>query len=226
MLLLDKQTAFFAGDLTGISTPNREALRIKGTGAILAEHDVALESPAIGTRPCFVGAHSYMNNGGYIRTGGGVFIGRYCSIGRRVTLAAGVHATAGLSTSPSLRRKGRPYVEADGVRPDKRQGQLVIGSDVWIGDGAIVMSGVTIGVGAIIGANAVVTRNVAPYAVVGGVPAKVIGRRFDEALAGRLMESRWWECGKAYLDTLPHSNVFEFLDAFRFEAASEETYAL
>jgi len=102
----------------------------------------------------------------------------------------------------------------------------MIGSDVWIGDGAVVMSGLTIGVGAIIGANAVVTKDVAPYAIVGGVPIRAIGRRFDEPLAARLLESRWWECSKAYLDTPPHGNVVEFLEVFRFEAGSEETYAL
>ena len=72
-------------------------------------------------------------------------------------------------------------------------GDTVIGNDVWIGSEAIIMPGVTIGDGAVIGTRALVTRNVEPYAIVGGNPAKVIRKRFDDACIARLLELRWWD---------------------------------
>lgn len=70
---------------------------------------------------------------------------------------------------------------------------LPCSSGVWIGDGAVVMPGITIGPGAVIGANSVVTHNVAPYEVVGGVPARRIRRRFPDDISNSLVESRWWD---------------------------------
>ena len=72
------------------------------------------------------------------------------------------------------------------------RGDIIIGSDVWIGYEAVILSGVTIGNGAIIGARAVVTKDVPPYTIVGGVPAKPIRRRFDEETAARIEKLGWW----------------------------------
>ena len=69
----------------------------------------------------------------------------------------------------------------------------MVGSDVWIGYEAVILSGVTIGDGAIIGARAVVTRDVPPYTIVGGVPARPIRRRFDDDTIARLVKLRWWD---------------------------------
>lgn len=74
-----------------------------------------------------------------------------------------------------------------------------VGHDTWIGHGAIIMPGVTVGDGAIVGSGAVVTKNVAPFTVVGGVPAKVIKRRFDEKTAEALTELAWWDWDHATL---------------------------
>lgn len=71
--------------------------------------------------------------------------------------------------------------------------RLVIGNDVWIGYEAVVMAGVTIGDGAIIGARAVVTKDVPPYTIVGGVPAKPIRKRFDDETIERLLDLKWWD---------------------------------
>lgn len=73
------------------------------------------------------------------------------------------------------------------------KGDIVIGNDVWIGYEAIVMQGVTIGDGAIIGARAVVTKDVPPYTIVGGVPAKPIRKRFSDEMISQLLEIKWWE---------------------------------
>ena len=74
----------------------------------------------------------------------------------------------------------------------ENKGDIVIGNDVWIGYEAVIMSGVTIGDGAIIGARAVVTKNVPPYTIVGGIPAKTIRKRFDENTISKLQEMKWW----------------------------------
>ena len=73
------------------------------------------------------------------------------------------------------------------------KGDIVIGNDVWIGYEAVILAGVTIGDGAVIGSRAVVTKDVLPYTIVGGVPAKTIRRRFDEDTVEELLGLRWWD---------------------------------
>lgn len=81
----------------------------------------------------------------------------------------------------------------DITRAWDNKGDIVIGNDVWIGYEAVILSGVTIGDGAIIGVRAVVTKNVPPYTIVGGVPAKTIRKRFDDTTIAKLLELRWWD---------------------------------
>ena len=76
------------------------------------------------------------------------------------------------------------------------KGDIVIGSDVWIGYEAVVMAGVTIGDGAVIGTRAVVTKDVPPYTIVGGIPAKPIRKRFSEETVQALLDLRWWDWPK------------------------------
>ena len=88
-----------------------------------------------------------------------------------------------------------------------------IGHDVWIGYGAIIMDGVTVGTGAIVGAAAVVTKDVPPYAIVAGVPARIIRYRFDENTIKRLLESRWWDFPEDFIATkLKFDDVEQCLD--------------
>ncbi len=122
--------------------------------------------------------------------------GNYCSIGMGSDIGLSQHPVDRLTTHPAtyvpdawpfdrfpIRRT--PY--ADVWRP------VSIGHDVWIGSGALVMGGVSIGTGAIVAAGAVVTHDVPPYAIVAGVPAKVLRYRFDPATVDALLASRWWE---------------------------------
>ncbi|WP_159964718.1 CatB-related O-acetyltransferase [Profundibacterium mesophilum] len=199
------------------------------------EEGTMLRSPMIaGARAarCLIGAHSYMNDGGYFR--GGTIIGRYCSIGRRVTIGAGMHGMSGVSTSPAFRGgPSRPYTsserEALGIAPRPSEQFTVIGSDVWIGDGVVILPGIRIGVGAVLAANAVVIGDVAPYSVMGGVPARVLKRRFSEPVREGLEASRWWELPKSQLDILPKGNVIEFLERLAEDpqpAAALDTYRI
>ena len=123
-------------------------------------------------------------------------IGRFCSIacGAKFLFTSANHAMKSLSTYPfPIFFEEWGLNSADVASAWDNRGDIVIGSDVWIGYEAAVLSGVTIGDGAIIGARAVVTKDVPPYTIVGGVPARHIHRRFDEETIARLMALRWWE---------------------------------
>jgi chloramphenicol O-acetyltransferase type B len=122
-------------------------------------------------------------------------IGSFCSIGSGAAFVmAGNqgHRNDWISTFPFFWMPEVPAFAGaeNGFQP---AGDTVIGNDVWIGTEAIVMPGVTIGDGAVIGTRALVTRDVEPYAIVGGNPAKIIGKRFGEADIVRLLELRWWD---------------------------------
>jgi acetyltransferase-like isoleucine patch superfamily enzyme len=119
-------------------------------------------------------------------------IGKFCSIARQVTIGPGDHDLAGVSTHP-FRLSPAYGGLVDTVVPLKQKAPPIIGNDVWIGMNAIVMRGVTVGDGAIVAANAVVTRDVSAFAVVGGVPAKVIRYRFSPEVIADLQQIRWWD---------------------------------
>lgn len=131
-----------------------------------------------------IGAFTYANPRSDIRH---TEIGRYCSIAEDVTIGPSPHATSWLSTHPMLLMASLNPYDARPRHP------TVVGHDVWIGRGATIMPGVRIGNGAIIAASAVVTRDVEPYAIVGGLPAVVIRHRFDTATHQAIVESGWWD---------------------------------
>ncbi len=123
-------------------------------------------------------------------------IGRYCSIacGSKFLFTSGNHALASLSTYtfPIFYEEwGLDAKDICGAWDNK--GDIIVGNDVWIGFEAVILSGVTIGDGAIIGARAVVTKDVPPYTIVGGVPAKPIRKRFDDRTIEKLLSLRWWD---------------------------------
>jgi acetyltransferase-like isoleucine patch superfamily enzyme len=128
-----------------------------------------------------------------------VKIGRYCSIAKHVDIGLSQHPVSWLSVSPRQYFKDfagwSSFLEKEiAVKPfEGESGMTEIGNDVWIGDRVVVMSGVKIGDGAIVAAGAVVTKDVPPYAVVGGVPARIIKYRFDEKIISRLIDLQWWK---------------------------------
>lgn len=118
-------------------------------------------------------------------------IGAFCSIADDVLVfGGGEHRLDWVTTYPLRIALNSPGAGRDGHPHTK--GPTIIGNDVWIGHGAMIVSGVTVGDGACIGAGAVVTRDVPPYAVVAGNPARVVRRRFDEESIARLQEIQWW----------------------------------
>lgn len=132
-------------------------------------------------------------------------IGEYCSIASDVVIfvgGQGRHPTNTLTTyplsmviDPDLRKGHNPtgHIWQPSNNSHGRNFDVFIGHDVWVGTRSTILAGVSIGTGAIIGLGSVVTKDVPPYAIVGGVPAKTIKYRYDENTVARLLKSKWWE---------------------------------
>ena len=119
-------------------------------------------------------------------------IGSFCSIANNVKIGGGMHPINWVSTSPVF-YEGRDSVKAK-FSEHKRENpkKTLIGHDVWIGQNAIIKQGVNIGTGAVIGMGSIVTKDVEPYSIVAGCPAKEIRKRFEESTIKKLIESKWW----------------------------------
>ncbi len=154
-----------------------------------------------------IGAYSYISPKTDIHYAS---IGRYCSIGDNVNMRGSEHPKSWLSSHPfpytnlyTASRSYSPALTFDGY--SKRSN---IGHDVWIGSQAIILPGVKIGTGAIIGAGAVVAKDIPPYAIAVGNPAKVVKYRFKQALIDRLLQSEWWNYDlPKYLEQNPDAPV-------------------
>jgi phosphonate metabolism protein (transferase hexapeptide repeat family) len=123
-------------------------------------------------------------------------IGKFCSIAANTRINALEHPLERATTHKVSYRPNEyfRFLGVDGDFRERRRARRVsIGHDVWIGHGAVVLPGVRIATGAVIGANAVVTHDVAAYAIVAGVPARPLRPRFDAAIARRLTELAWWD---------------------------------
>lgn len=212
----------------------REALRKLGffmdgnfTGAAVSP-DLCIETPSstnalLGLdHPLRIGAFSHLN-GGFIQN---ATIGRYCSFARDVQIGHGRHPVDWLSVSPLQYSQGyRGWQHAAGLppvpstSPFEWASHTTVGSDVWIGNGVFVQDGVHIGHGAIVGARSVVTRDVAPYAVVAGNPARLIRMRFPPDLVERLLAVEWWRYALSDFGTVDFSNIHATLEQIESRVA-------
>lgn len=138
-------------------------------------------------------------------------IGPFTSISSNVKIGLVNHALDHLGTSPLFYDAGRGWVPKTTFNGG--EGKLTaIGADVLISANVLVMKGVSIGTGAVVGAGAVVTRDVPPYSIVAGVPARVIKTRFNEETINKLLESRWWEMSESKIKN--GAQYFSDVDAF------------
>jgi len=135
-----------------------------------------------------MGAHSYWITPNPRFDRSNVIIGKYCSIAQLVVMDCGMQLHTEWATTSSLSFHYHAKM-TDGFS----KGDIVIDNDVWIGEGALIMSGVHIESGAVVGARAVVTKNVPPYAIVVGAPAKVTRYRFPPDIIRKFLRLKWWD---------------------------------
>lgn len=121
-------------------------------------------------------------------------IGKFCSIGSDVKIGLGMHPAHFISTFPAFfSARKQCQVTFTDKSYFEENGRNEIGNDVWIGTNAIILGNIKIGDGVIIGAGAVVTKDVDPYCIVGGVPARLIRKRFPDEVIKQLLEFKWWD---------------------------------
>ena len=154
----------------------------------------------------------------YPEFGDRLIIGKFCALAQGTTFIMGPanHRTGSASTYP-INVFGGAWTEAtpDHMSQLPRKGDTVVGNDVWLGRECVVMPGVKIGDGAVVGMGAVVTKDIPPYAVVVGVPARVIKYRFDNDVIKELLELRWWDFPESFVATLPFGDVGKSIELLR-----------
>ncbi|WP_318011775.1 CatB-related O-acetyltransferase [Pseudomonas sp. REP124] len=173
---LREHTCKFAGGVSSLG---------KNTTLII-EEGVSLGHVIIDARHLTIGAHTYIRSDSKLSTVSS--IGRFCSIGNNCYIGQEKN------THPSDWVSSHPFQYTDtALTYDPVIADVTIGDDVWIGHSAMIMEGVKVGTGAIVATRALVAHDVPPYAIVAGVPAKVVKYRHSPEVISRLLESKWWE---------------------------------
>ncbi len=144
-----------------------------------------------------------------------ILIGKYCSFANNVTIfAGGDHPMLHVTTHPLMLYLGRADYSAWSAACGDDKAVTIVGNDVWIGDGALILSGVTIGDGAVIGARSTVASDVPPYSIVAGNPARVLRRRFSAHQVDALLEIRWWDWPREKIESAAQRICSADIDAF------------
>lgn len=160
---------------------------------------------------CALGDFSYINSYSFVLN---TTMGRYCSVGPNVKIAPGKHPTSVfVSTHPVTFNNQANLVKNYCTEEKFKNHQpVVIGNDVWIGANAIIIDGVQIADGAIIAANSLVTKDVGPFEIVGGNPARFIKKRFDDEQIKYLLDTAWWNKGEDWIQ----ANISKFWNIENF----------
>ncbi len=166
-----------------------------------------------------IGDHSYMSDTAFISEQ--TIIGKYCSIAHNIFIAPSNHPLDRISTHPFTYCEnhevyGTLITPKENVIPSPQNTvPAIIGNDVWIGSGSIVLDGIKIGDGAVIAAGSVVTKDVPPYAIVAGVPAKIIKYRFSKEIIDQLLELKWWNFPDDFVVRLPFCDIDKCIDILK-----------
>jgi virginiamycin A acetyltransferase len=179
---------------TNTKSGNSISNRIKGRRHLIPGVNVAIPEFCAFSGLVRVGDHSTL--GIHNLMFGEITIGKYCQIGAYVAL----HGTNHPVSYPSTYINSRLFNGE--LAKHKTEAPIKVGNDVWIGHGSIILSGVTISDGAIVGAGSVVTKNIDPYSIVAGNPARFIRKRFSEKIIQEMLELKWWDKTMEELDTL------------------------
>jgi len=161
-----------------------------------------------------IGNYTYISENSKINN---ATIGRFCSIGPNLICGWGIHPINGISTSPmfysTLKQNGITLSSIDKIQEIR---PVTIGNDVFIGANVTILDGIIIGDGAVIAAGAVVNKNVPAYSIVGGVPAKIIKYRFNNAQIESLIKIKWWEFDAERLNDIEKMffNVDDFIEKY------------
>lgn len=159
-----------------------------------------------------------------------VKIGRYCSIGANMEISTYTHPTQKfVSTAPCFfsmgKQCGMTYVDHqkfdEALMPPDEEYSVIIGNDVWIGKNVTIIGGHKIGDGAVLATGCVVTKDVPPYSVVAGVPAKIIKYRFTEEQINKLMDIKWWNRDREWIAN--HSDCFDDIERFLSTVSEEDS---
>lgn len=203
-----------------------------GRGAVLTiEPPVQFTGRSQFDSPIRIGAFTYTHASLYVECES---IGRYCSIAGDVRVGDREHPTAWVSTSPfqynplafKFHEEGNGFTALpENSGSPFREAAPVIGNDVWIGARVTILRDLTIGHGAIVAASSVVTKDVPPYAIVAGAPARIVRYRFDEETIAQLLDLQWWRFSPAQLDGVPMNDVPKAIEEIRRRiAAGMEPY--
>ena len=176
---------------------------------------------------CDVGYMTYFSSGCEFRN---TSFGKYCSVGPKCQVITGEHPTRKyVSTFPAFyvshRDSGPCYVKHNKFQEyryadEKKLKNVIVGNDVWLSSNVMIMEGVKIGDGAVVGAGALVTKDIPPYAVAVGVPARVIRYRFPKEQTEWLLRLKWWNKDEEWV--IKHAEEFEDIQLFMKKIAQEE----
>lgn len=162
----------------------------------LGKHNVLFEDVTV--LKSVIGDHTYIQKNSIVSD---AEVGKFCSIAMGVSVGLPQHSISMVSSHPAFYLKHTPlaktYSDQDVFIASQK---TIIGHDVWIGQNSIIMNGLRVGSGAVIGAGSVVTRDVPPYAVIGGAPARIIKFRFEEKIRHDLLGCMWWDMPEKWLE--------------------------
>lgn len=170
-----------------------------------------------------IGEGSYLGNNTVISNPEQTVIGKYCSISHEVYIGPTAHSLHYLTTNSFIENEDNGTIDNaivvpknNLVKPEFETSKpVIIGNDVWIGLRAIIMPGVKIGDGAVIATGAIVTKDIPPYAIAAGVPAKIIKYRFSPQIIDELLKLKWWDYPKDFIITLPFDNVEKCIELLK-----------